>query len=93
MAHEKAQISNAKAGIATAKGQLENAKAAAKTAVLNLGFTKILAPIDGIVGMAQAQVGNLVNTTSGALTTVSTVDPIKVYFTMSEQEYLKYTKR
>ena len=90
VAHEKALISNAKAGITTAKGQLENAKAAANSAVLNLGFTKILAPIDGIVGIAQAQVGNLVNTTSGPLTTVSTVDPIKVYFTMSEQEYLKY---
>jgi len=47
--------------------------------------------IDGIVGIAQAQVGNLVNTTSGPLTTVSTVDPIKVYFTVSEQEYLKYS--
>jgi RND family efflux transporter MFP subunit len=92
VAHEKALISNAKAGITTAKGQLENAKAAANSAVLNLGFTKILAPIDGIVGIAQAQVGNLVNTNSGSLTTVSTIDPIKVYFTLSEQEYLKYSK-
>src|SRR6185436_21133865 len=63
------------------------------TAVLNLGFTRITAPIDGIVGIATAQVGNLVNTTSGPLTTVSTVDPIKVYFTLSEQEYLGYTRQ
>jgi RND family efflux transporter MFP subunit len=92
LAQAKAQISNAKSGITTAKGQLENAKAAANTAVLNLGFTKILAPIDGIVGIARAQVGNLVNTTSDPLTTVSTLDPIKVYFTLSEQEYLNYSK-
>lgn len=92
LAHAKAQVSTAKAGVATAKGQLENAKATVNTAVLNLGFTRITAPIDGIVGIAQAQVGNLVSTTSGPLTTVSTVDPIKVYFTLSEQEYLSYTK-
>src|SRR5215203_623459 len=92
LAHGKAQVSTAKAGISTAKGQLENAKAIVNTAVLNLGFTRITAPIDGIAGIATAQVGNLVNTTSGPLTTVSTVDPIKVYFTLSEQEYLGYTR-
>ena len=92
LAHAKAQVGTAKAGIATAKGQLENARAVVNTAVLNLGFTRITAPIDGIVGIATAQVGNLVNTTSGPLTTVSTVDPIKVYFTLSEQEYLGYTR-
>ena len=92
LAHAKAQVSTAKAGISAAKGQLENAKATVNTAVLNLGFTRITAPIDGIVGIAQAQVGNLVSTTSEPLTTISTVDPIKVYFTLSEQEYLNYTK-
>ena len=93
LANAKAQVGTAKAGISTAKGQLENARATVNTAVLNLGFTRITAPIDGIVGIATAQVGNLVNTTSGPLTTVSTVDPIKVYFTLSEQEYLNYTRR
>ena len=93
LAHAKAQVSTAKAGVSTAKGQLENAKATVNTAVLNLGFTRIIAPIDGIVGIAQAQVGNLVSTTSGPLTTVSTVDPIKVYFTLSEQEYLHYSRQ
>ena len=88
-----AQIGTAKAEIATAKGQIENAKAAVRTAELNLGFTRIISPIDGIAGIAQAQVGNLVNTTSAPLTTVSTVDPIKVYFTLNEQEYLDFTKR
>lgn len=93
LANAKAQVGTAKAGISTAKGQLENAKAIVNTAVLNLGFTRITAPIDGIVGIATAQVGNLVNTTSGPLTTVSTVDPIKVYFTLSEQEYLNYSRQ
>ena len=88
-----AQIGTAKAAVATAKGQLENAKAAVETAKLNLSFTRIIAPIDGIAGIAQAQVGNLISTTSGPLTTVSTVDPIKVYFTLNEQEYLEFTKR
>ena len=88
-----AQIGTAKAAVATAKGQVENAKATVRTAELNLGFTRIVAPIDGIAGIAQAQVGNLISTTSGPLTTVSTVDPIKVYFTLNEQEYLEFTKR
>ncbi len=92
LAHAKAQIGVAKAGVATAKGQLENAMAAVKTAALNLSFTRIVSPIDGVAGMAQAQVGDLVSTSSNPLTTVSTLDPIKVYFTLSEQEYLHYTK-
>src|SRR6266851_237100 len=75
-----AQIGTARAAIATAKGQIENAQAAVRTAELNLGFTRIVSPIDGIAGIAQAQVGNLISTTSSPLTTVSTVDPIKVYF-------------
>src|SRR6266850_2599558 len=87
-----AQIGTAKAAIATAKGQVENAQATVKTAELNLSFTRILSPIDGVVGIAQAQVGNLISTTSSPLTTVSTVDPIKVYFTLNEQEYLRYIK-
>ena len=92
MAHASAEIKTAHAGVATAKGQLENARATAKTAALNLSFTRIVSPIDGIAGMAQAQVGDLVSTTSNPLTTVSTLDPIKVYFTLSEQDYLRYTK-
>lgn len=91
-----AQIGTAKAAIQTVNGQIENAKAAVRTAQLNLGFTRIVAPIDGIAGLAQAQVGDLVqpnNPNSPLLTTISTVDPIKVYFTLSEQEYLAFTKR
>jgi len=93
LAQAKVQVNTAKAAVAAAKGQLENAKAEANTAIFNLGLTRIVAPIDGIAGIAQAQIGNLVSPTSAALTTVSTVDPVKVYFTLSEQEYLKFTKR
>src|SRR5882762_5228821 len=88
-----AQIGTAKAAIATAKGQVENAKAAVRTAELDLSFTRIISPIDGIAGIAKAQVGNLISTTSAPLTTVSTVDPIKVFFTLSEQQYLVFNKR
>ncbi len=60
---------------------------------LDLGFTKVTSPIDGIAGIARAQIGNLVGPGSlEELTTVSTVDPIKVYILMSEQEYLKYVQ-
>lgn len=88
-----AAVGTAKAAIVTAKAQVQAAQAAVRTAELNLGFTRITSPIDGIAGIAQAQVGNLVNPTSGILTTVSTVDPVKVYFTVSEQEYLDHTRR
>ncbi len=91
-----AQVGTARAAVATAKGQVENATAAVKTAELNLSFTRIISPIDGIAGIATAQVGNLITTNgnnTAPLTTVSTVDPIKVYFTLNEQEYLQFTKR
>jgi RND family efflux transporter MFP subunit len=88
-----ASVGTAKAAILAAKAQVQSSQAAVSTAELNLGFTKIISPIDGIAGIALAQVGDLVNPTSGILTTVSTVDPIKVYFTLSEQEYLAYVKR
>src|SRR3989454_1129150 len=88
-----AQIGTAKAATNTAKGQIENTQAAVRTAELNLSFTRIVSPIDGIAGIAQAQVGNLISTTSSPLTTVSLVDPIKVYFTLNEREYLNFTKR
>jgi membrane fusion protein (multidrug efflux system) len=88
-----AATQTAKSAIVAAKAQVQSSQAAVKTAELNLGFTKIFSPIDGIAGIALAQVGDLVNPTSGILTTVSTVDPIKVYFTVSEQEYLAYVQR
>lgn len=89
----KAGVETAKASIVAAKATIASAQAGVATAQLNLNFTRIISPIDGIAGIAQAQVGNLVSAGGNSLTTVSTVDPIKVYFTASEQEYLNFTKR
>jgi RND family efflux transporter MFP subunit len=89
----KAQIQVAEAAIASAKAQIQTGQAAVEAANINLGFARIASPIDGIVGLAQAQVGDLVSTASAALTTVSTLDPIRDYFTVSEQEYLALQKR
>jgi RND family efflux transporter MFP subunit len=89
----KAQVQAAKAAIAAAKAQIQAGQAAVETASINLGFTRIISPIDGIAGIAQAQVGDLVSTSSGTLTTVSTLDPIRDYFTVSEQEYLALRKQ
>src|SRR6266567_2720314 len=83
----------AKATVATAEAQIKTAEAAVETAKINLDFTRLVAPIDGIAGQAQLQVGALVNPSSGPVTSVSTVDPIKVYFTVSEREYLDWNRR
>lgn len=89
----KNQVLAAEAAIASAEAQIQVSEAGVETAGINLGFTRIVSPIDGIAGIAQAQVGDLVNTSSGVLTTVSTVDPIRDYFAVSEQEYLELQKR
>jgi RND family efflux transporter MFP subunit len=75
-----------------AQAQVKADEAAVEAAKLNLGFTKILSPIDGIAGIAQAQIGDLVGPNGSLLTTVSTIDPIKVYFNASEQAYLNYRR-
>jgi membrane fusion protein (multidrug efflux system) len=89
----RAQVETATAQIAAAAAGVQSAKADVETARINLGFTRLTSPIDGLPGIAQQQVGALVSPASGAITTVSTVDPIKVYFTASEQEYLDYARR
>jgi membrane fusion protein (multidrug efflux system) len=74
-----------KAAVTTAQANLEAAE-------LNVGFTKVRSLIDGVAGLAQLQVGSLVGTNS-VLTSVSQLDPIKVYFFISEQEYLALSTR
>jgi membrane fusion protein (multidrug efflux system) len=81
----------AQAQVRAAKAQIDAARAQVDAAQLNLSFTRIVSLIDGIGGIAQAQIGDLVGPTS-LLTTVSTVDPIKVYFPVSERGYLDYVK-
>lgn len=84
----KAGVEAAMAAIETAKAYVTAAKAAVYDAEVKLGFTQIASPVDGIAGLATIQVGDLVSPGGMALTTVSTVNPIKAYFTISEQEYL-----
>jgi membrane fusion protein, multidrug efflux system len=79
----------AKAQVEQAKAAIETARAAVESAKLNLGFTNIVSPIEGVAGIATAQVGDFVGPQSGTLTTVSTVDPILASITPSEQEYLR----
>jgi membrane fusion protein (multidrug efflux system) len=71
-----------------AKAAVEADEAAVEQASLNLGYTKVLSLIDGIAGINTVQVGSLVEPSS-VLTAVSQVNPIKVYFPISEQEYVR----
>ena len=75
----------AKAGVKAAEAQVEQAK-------LNLEFTDVKSLLDGISGIAQVQIGNLVNPTT-VLTSVSQVNPMKAYFSISEQEYIHFADR
>jgi membrane fusion protein (multidrug efflux system) len=70
------------------------ARAASQKARLDLGFTRITSPIDGMAGIARAQVGDLVGPTQGGeLASVSTIDPIKVYYSINEQAYIDFMRR
>jgi membrane fusion protein (multidrug efflux system) len=70
---------------------VDAAKAAVVQAQLNLGWTKVTSPIEGVSGIAIAQVGDLLDPTT-LLTTVSQLDPIKISFPVAEQEYLSYAR-
>lgn len=70
---------------------VDSAAASLEQAKLNLEWTKVVAPIDGVVGVAKAQIGDLVNS-SDELTSMSQLDPIRVYFPVSEQEYLRFSE-
>jgi membrane fusion protein, multidrug efflux system len=84
----QAQVAANKAAIETAKAKILTGEAAVESAKLDLGFTSIVSPVDGITSIATAQVGDLVGPQTGTLTTVSTVNPILVNFSPSEADYL-----
>jgi RND family efflux transporter MFP subunit len=92
VAAAKAQVETAKAQIQAGRAGVTSAEAALETAKVNLGFTHLVSPIDGIAGAATAQVGTLVGPAANAVTTASTLDPIKANFTVSEQEYLSLAR-
>jgi len=84
------QLDNAVQANLAADAQVKADEALVENAQLNLGFTKIKSPIDGLAGIALAQIGDLLSPSSGLLTTVSTLNPIKVDFQISEQSYLHF---
>ena len=81
------ELDNALAAERDGRGGVAAARAAVEQAALNLGWTRVTSPIEGIAGLARTQVGDLVNTQS-VMTTVSTVDPIRVTIGISEREYM-----
>jgi membrane fusion protein (multidrug efflux system) len=87
-------VDNATAGVQDADGQVQAARAQVEQASLNLSYTQLKSPIEGVAGIALVRVGNLVGQDGPTLlTTVSQVDPIRVTFPMSEQDYVKYAFR
>jgi membrane fusion protein (multidrug efflux system) len=85
----KAKYNRALAAVKGAEAQIEVARSTLQGAQLNLGFTRVKSPINGIAGIRVANIGDLVGTDQKALlTTVSQIDPIYVQFPISEQEYL-----
>ena len=83
------ELDNARSAKAAAQATVGALEAAVEQAKLNLSWTKVTSPIDGIAGLAKGQVGDLVNPQT-VLTTVSTVSPIRVSYQVSEQEYLQF---
>jgi RND family efflux transporter MFP subunit len=92
VAAAEAQVETSKAQIEAAQAGMQAAEAALETAQVNLSFTRLTSLIDGIAGRATVQVGNLVGPVGNAITSVSTLDPIKANFTVSEQEYLSLAR-
>jgi membrane fusion protein (multidrug efflux system) len=88
----QSQLDNDVQAELAAKAAVKAAEAAIDAAQLNLGFTKVRSLIDGVAAIATAQIGDLV-TPSTLLTTVSQVDPIRTYFSISEQEYLRNARQ
>lgn len=75
------------------KADVEAAEAAVNQAELNLDYTNVTAPIDGLAGFATAQVGDLVSPTSGPLTTISQIDPIKALVTAGEGAFTDFVSK
>jgi membrane fusion protein, multidrug efflux system len=82
------ELDHALAAERDGRGAVAAARAAVDQAAINLAWTRVTSPIDGVVGIARTQVGDLVNTQS-VMTTVSTVDPVRVTFGISEREYME----
>jgi RND family efflux transporter MFP subunit len=91
MAIAKSQLDNEVQAKLGAQASVESGRAAVEQAELNLEWTKVTSLVDGIAGIAQVQIGNLVGP-NAVLTSVSQVEPIKAYFPISEREYVLVQK-
>jgi len=83
----QAGVDKARADMAAAQAAIVQSKAGLDEANLNLGWTKVHSPINGVAGIKKANIGDLVGA-STVLTTVSSIDPIYVQFNLTEQQYL-----
>ena len=88
----QAQLDNDIQANEAAQAMVAATKAQVEQALLNLEFTKVRSLVNGVAGLAKGQIGDLVGPTT-VLTTVSQVQPIKAYFAISEQEYMKFAER
>jgi RND family efflux transporter MFP subunit len=86
----QANAKQAQANITTAQANVEAAKAALYNAQLNARWTLVTSPIDGLAGLRNIDLGEVVTQDQTVLTTVSTIDPIYVDFQISEDAYLRY---
>ena len=90
----KKDLDDATGAERSAGAQVAAARAAVENARINLGFTRIISPIGGVAGLATTQIGNLVGPALGAeLTTVSTIQPIKIYYAINEEAYIDFMRR
>jgi membrane fusion protein (multidrug efflux system) len=87
------QLDNAVQANLAARAAIVADEATIESATLNLGFCRITSPVDGIAGLAQAQIGDLVAPGGSVLTVVSALEPIRAYFNISEESYLQLSRR
>jgi membrane fusion protein (multidrug efflux system) len=87
-------LDTAAANLRDSDGQVQVAAAALEQAQLNLSYTQVLSPVDGVAGLALVRIGNLVGQDGATLlTTVSQLDPMRVTFPLSEVDYIRYQQR
>ena len=86
----QANLKQAQATVTTSQANVQAAKAVLGNAQLNLGWTQVTSPIDGLAGLRNVDIGDVVTQDQTTLTTVSTIDPIYVQFQVSEDQYLRY---
>ena len=97
LAAEKAisqkEFDDAKSNLETAEASYQQLRAQVNEAKLNLGYTKVVAPIDGVTGVANKSNGSLLSSADSLLTTIVQTDPVYVNFSISEADYLKVAKQ